>query len=661
MKLFLKTCLLLCCCCCFSNLFAQTGSAVDKYLSNTSKLTIIGSASNNLSVPQDLDFSPIPSRKNELWVINKGDANLGGNIVIFYDAGTPTQHSEYRHDSHSAHFMLYPSAIAMGSKDSGYFGTAGEGLNSNGNTTSTFMGPVLWNSDTSFFARINQNNWVSGQPLGSHLDMLHQSPYSMGIAFDSANSYWVFDGFHNCLFHYNFETSHGYGNDDHSNGEILKYKEVKLKRIASLPSHMIVDKSSGWLYIVDNGNKRIVRVATKSGTLGVPITAPNETLQEYAEMTGVTWQTVDSGFANLSGIDYFDGRLIVGNYGTGDIRVYNTTTIQKPTYLGTIQTGDAGMMGLKIGPDSNIWYVNRTKNQVVKLTPGGVAPVAATLVSPLNTATKVPIPATMTWTKTSGATSYHLQVSMTSNFATTVLDTAGITGTSMMLPNPDNSMTYSWRVSAKNGIGEGQWSAVWSFKTMGTKPEKIVLVAPSNAAQNISLTPMVMWDSLKLSTSYDLQVATTPAFSTMIVDQNNITMPHYDLSNLSVKTTYYWRSRGVNDGATGDWSDTWSFATFDPASVKEDALAQSKLSLEEVYPNPSSTSSTVGFSLSQGQHLRISVLDVLGNEVRMLANDFYQQGHYSLSLNSTDLTSGTYYYRFISPEGVFVKAFVIRK
>ncbi len=172
---------------------------------------------------------------------------------------------------------------------------------------------------------------------------------------------------------------------------------------------------------------------------------------------------------------------------------------------------------------------------------------------------------------------------------------------------------------------------------------------------------MLMWDSLKVSTSYDLQVATTPTFSTMVVDQNNIMMPHYDLSNLSVKTTYYWRSRGVNDGATGDWSDTWSFATFDPASVREDALAQSKLSVEEVYPNPSSTSSTVGFSLSQVQHLRISVVDVLGNEVRMLANDFYQPGHYSLSLNSDDLTSGTYYYRFISPEAVLVKAFVIRK
>src|SRR5205807_8215215 len=105
--------------------------------------------------------------------------NNGGNMVIFYDAGKPSQWSEQRHDIYSQHFMIFPTAFAMGSPDSGYFTTIGEPLNNTQDPTSTFMGPTMWDSDTTKFARIYQSS--SDARLGSHIDMLHQSPYSMGI------------------------------------------------------------------------------------------------------------------------------------------------------------------------------------------------------------------------------------------------------------------------------------------------------------------------------------------------------------------------------------------------------------------------------------------------------------------------------------------------
>ena len=644
-------------CCCIENVFSQTGSAIDKYLGNTPKLSVIATSSDNISVPTDLDFSPVPSRKNELWVVNYGTYNSGGNMVIIYDAGKPTQWSEQRHDVYSQHFMIAPTALAMGSADSGYFATTGEVLNNTNDPTSTFMGPVLWDSDTTKFARINQNNNL----LGSHIDMLHQSPYSMGIAFDTLNAYWDFDGYHGCLYHYDFKVSHGWGNDNHADGEILKYKEVKLKRIANLPSHMIVDHSTGWLYIVDNGNKRIVRVDTKSGELGNDLTAPNENPAVYSEMIGVGWQTIDSGFTNLSGIDYFDGRLIVGNYGTGDIRVYNTKTSGKPTYMGTIQTGDAGMIGLKIGPDSNIWYVNRTKNKVVKLTPGVIAPLDAALLSPPSGATQVGIPATLSWVKITGALSYHLQVSLASDFTTTIYDSAGITATSINFPNLNNSTTYFWRAAAKNTAGEGKWTSVWNFKTIGAKPDIIALTSPVNGAANISLNPTLTWDSLKSATGYNLQVSDRQDFMGTIVDQTNIMFPRFAISNLAGKTPYYWRVKGLNDGAIGDWSDVWSFTTLDPASVNEGALAKSKLTIDEIYPNPSSVNSIVNFTLSESQKVRIALIDLLGREIAVLANENYQSGSHTLSMNSASLPSGTYFYQFTTPQGIERKSFVVRK
>ena len=58
-----------------------------------------------------------------------------------------------------------------------------------------FSGCTLWEADTSIYARINQN----GPELGSHWDMLHQSPFSVGIAAETDNIYWLFDGFHNTI------------------------------------------------------------------------------------------------------------------------------------------------------------------------------------------------------------------------------------------------------------------------------------------------------------------------------------------------------------------------------------------------------------------------------------------------------------------------------
>src|SRR5688572_3743876 len=152
---------------------------LDNYIGATVTPTVIASGANQVSEPTDLDFKP---NSNELWISNYGNAN-GGSTVIIYNAGLPNQSSEYRKDTHTSHFMRFPSAIAYG--DDGKWACVSEIQSTNGGS-STFMGPGLWTGDTAIFARVFQNNWAGGFPLGSHYDMLHQSPFAMGIAHDSA-------------------------------------------------------------------------------------------------------------------------------------------------------------------------------------------------------------------------------------------------------------------------------------------------------------------------------------------------------------------------------------------------------------------------------------------------------------------------------------------
>ncbi|OJW81494.1 MAG: hypothetical protein BGO69_08890 [Bacteroidetes bacterium 46-16] len=346
--------------CCVS---AEAQSQLDNYLTGTNTFTVIGTASDNLTSPHDLDF--VPGRPDEWWVLNK-EAN-GGSIVIFFDAGKVTQSVQFRRDSHNEHFMARSVALAMG--DNGTFCSAQE-IKNTASASSTFMGPALWSNDTSVFARVNQNNWVTGQPLGSHLDMLHQSPFGMGVAHDSANVYWYFDGYNGNICRYDFEMPHASGGDDHSDGRIYRYTDVSVVRKPNIPSHLTLDKQNSWLYIVDGGNNKILRLKTTSGIIGgnlaVPSTA-NEPLGSYKSVVNTTTEVVAStGLTSPCGIDYRSGRIIVSDNADGKIYIYDVTAMPA-VLLGSINTGTAGIMGVRIDDNNKIWFVNQSTKQLIRI------------------------------------------------------------------------------------------------------------------------------------------------------------------------------------------------------------------------------------------------------------------------------------------------------
>lgn len=336
-------------------------NALDQYFTGTNNLRVIGNASTGLVNPQDLDFVP---GTNTWWVLNY-EAN-SGSMVIFYDAGKTSQSSEFRRDSHSAHFMIRPSALAIG--DNGNFATTQDIQNTNPNAA-TFMGPALWSTDTSIFARQEQSNWDPNKLLGSHLDMLHQSPFAMGIAHEKDNIYWVYDGYNGNICKYDFKAEHIVGGDDHADGEIFRYSDVTVKRESGLPSHMVLDKQNNWLYIVDGGNSRVIRMKTTTGNdvggLTPPISA-SEPLAKYRNITGATVEVVATGLNRPCGIDYKNNRIIVSEEGTGDIIMFDVST-STATEVGRIKTGAVGVMGVRIDWDNGIWYVNRNRKEVVKV------------------------------------------------------------------------------------------------------------------------------------------------------------------------------------------------------------------------------------------------------------------------------------------------------
>lgn len=189
-------------------------------------------------------------------------------------------------------------------------------------------------------------------------------------------------------------------------------------------------------------------------------------------------------------------------------------------------------------------------------------PLPPTLISPPDNAINVSLYPTFTWSTSSGATYYHLQVF---TGATTVLDVNNITGTSYTVVSAvlTGNTYYYWRVAAANGSGQGNYSGYFHFTTTVVAPNPPVLTTPLNNAVDVSLTPTLGWNQSSGATEYRVQIATDNAFNTIVMNVPGLVNPGYVvppgiLANL---TTYYWRVNAGNTGGTSNWSSPFSFTT----------------------------------------------------------------------------------------------------
>jgi hypothetical protein len=323
-------------------------------------ITTIATGNNGLERPTDLDFFPVLG-KDELWVINQRTENEGGSTVTISDATAETPSDiQMKVDGNSWHFMSLPTGIAFSSENFNFANSTGvQDANHSGGT---FTGPALWSSDPDIYAQPSGGN-------GSHLDMLHGSPFCMGIAHEVDNVFWVYDDWNSDIVRYDFAEDHGPGNDDHADGRIRRYSNIGIQKDGDIPNHMILDKTSGWMYFVDNGNSRVMRLDINSGTIGATLPEINEPLAEHVRMDGFTAETIiDTGLDRPCGIELFKNYLLVGNYGNGDINVYDISL--NFDFIGVIETGESGLTGIKLGPDGNIYAVNRINNSLVSITEG---------------------------------------------------------------------------------------------------------------------------------------------------------------------------------------------------------------------------------------------------------------------------------------------------
>src|SRR5690606_15988086 len=91
---------------------------------------------------------------------------------------------------------------------------------------------------------------------------------------------------------------------------------------------------------------------------------------------------------------------------------------------------------------------------------------------------------TLSWMASAGAESYQVQVSTAADFAETLYNES-VTDTTLAVSGLLRHTTYFWRVLSSSIGGDSSWSESWSFTTLPSAPDAVVLSSPLNGAENI--------------------------------------------------------------------------------------------------------------------------------------------------------------------------------
>lgn len=207
---------------------------------DATSITLTTVLDKQLNDPVAIGFNP--NAKGELWVTNRGDDSL----TIAGGVASDAPKTIFNYADADLHFLEKVSAISF--SDNGAFGTCGDSRNdySGNDKANDFMGPVEWPASLADFKKFGPD------ASKVHLDMMHDTPDCMGIASAGGSSYYVFNGLVGAIDWYDFGKPHPNGGTNHTDGDKKRYKGLGLKRVAGVPSHLALDKASGWLYIADS-------------------------------------------------------------------------------------------------------------------------------------------------------------------------------------------------------------------------------------------------------------------------------------------------------------------------------------------------------------------------------------------------------------------------
>ncbi len=84
-----------------------------------------------------------------------------------------------------------------------------------------------------------------------------------------------------------------------------------------------------------------------------------------------------------------------------------------------------------------------------------------------------------------------------------------------------------------------------------------------------------------------------------------------------------------------------------------------EFALEQNYPNPFNPTTKISFTIAKASHVKLDVYNVTGQLVKTIVDQDLSMGNHTYDFDATNLASGIYFYRIITPEFTATKKMVL--
>jgi hypothetical protein len=125
---------------------------------------------------------------------------------------------------------------------------------------------------------------------------------------------------------------------------------------------------------------------------------------------------------------------------------------------------------------------------------------------------------------------------------------------------------------------------------------------------------------------------------------------------------------GAFDPFDGIWTEGWTalseygYTPTTTVDVDEEKLSViSNYNLSQNYPNPFNPSTKILYTISEPEAVKLSVYNILGQQVAELVNGFREVGSYEVTFDAADLTTGVYIYELQAGSNILSKKMTLIK
>lgn len=114
--------------------------------------------------------------------------------------------------------------------------------------------------------------------------------------------------------------------------------------------------------------------------------------------------------------------------------------------------------------------------------------------------------------------------------------------------------------------------------------------------------------------------------------------------------TYNFNDKNLNKGKYQyrlkqiDLDGTYEYSKI----VEVDVVSPAKFELAQNYPNPFNPNTSISFTIPQSGNVKLSVYNLLGQEITTLVNEYKEAGTHNIKFNAANLNSGVYLYKLES-------------